>query len=96
VHTIPDQFRPFLDWGVDGVYDGLWIDDPDQPHPPFVVMASPMDLAEPIHVEATNVEEFLRLVDLGLESPERGESAQRAVETRRSLGPPPIVGYAVP
>lgn len=53
--NIPDQFRPFLRWGVDGVHEGLWIDDARQAHPPYVVMASPMDFSAPIQIEAPNV-----------------------------------------
>jgi hypothetical protein len=37
------------------VHEGLWIDDARQAHPPYVVMASPMDFSAPIQIEAPNV-----------------------------------------
>jgi hypothetical protein len=94
---IPDEFRPFLSWGVDGVHDGLWIDDANQAHSPFVVMASPMDFSEPIRVEATDVKAWLSLVDIGdLRAPEWRAAARRAAEERNAIGLPPIVGEAKP
>jgi hypothetical protein len=31
--NVPNEFRAFLTWGVDGLHEGLWIDDIDQAHP---------------------------------------------------------------
>jgi len=60
---VPDEFRPSLAWGVDGVHEGFWIDAPDQTHPPYVVMVSPMD-ADSIQVEARDVIRWLDLLRL--------------------------------
>jgi hypothetical protein len=89
--NIPDQFRRFLRWGVDGVHEGLWIYDPRQAHPPYVVMASPMDFSEPIQIEATNVEEWLRLIEIEDHEAAEWIAAERsAVDSRRLLGLPRI------
>jgi hypothetical protein len=62
---VPDEFRAFLSWGVDGVHEGLWIDALDQAHSPHVVMVSPMD-TDAIHVEARDVETWHGLLRLGI------------------------------
>jgi hypothetical protein len=80
---------------VDGVHEGLWIDDVNQDHPPCVVMASPMDLDGPIRLEAADVEEWLVLVErdrAGIQptGPDWEEAARNAAEKRASLGLAPI------
>lgn len=81
---VPDEFRAFLAWGVDEVHDGLWIDDPNQRHAPYVAMASPMDFAEPILIETTNASEFLSLVELSDVGAREWEVVpERAAATRR-------------
>ncbi len=94
--NIPDQFRPFLRWGVDGVHEGLWIDDPRRAHPPYVVMASPMDFSEPIQIEATNVDEWLTLIEIDDHEAAEWVAAERsAVDDRRLLGLPRIPSEGV-
>jgi hypothetical protein len=93
--NVPNEFRAFLTWGVDGVHEGLWIDDIGQAHPPCVVMASPMDFDDPIRLESKNVEQWLALVErhqsgLDTDWPDWEEAARRAVEDRQSLGLSPI------
>lgn len=93
--NVPNEYRAFLAWGVDGVHAGLWIDDIDQAHPPYVVMASPMDFDDPIRLEAKSVEACLALVergDTGLETAwsDCEDAAPRAAEDRSAMGLPPI------
>jgi hypothetical protein len=89
--NIPVQFRPFLRWGVDGVHEGLWIDDARQAHPPYVVMASPMDFSEPIQIEATNVDEWLGLIEIDDHEAAEWVAAERsAIDSRTLLGLPRI------
>ena len=59
---IPDEFRAFASWGVDGVHEGLRIDSPAQVQEPTVVMVSPTDFGEPIIVKAAHVRAWLDLV----------------------------------
>jgi hypothetical protein len=61
---VPDAFRAFLSWGVDGVHEGLWFDSHDQKHAPNVVMVSPMD-TDAIDLMARDVERWLDLLRLG-------------------------------
>jgi hypothetical protein len=76
---------------VDGVHDGLWIDDPQQAHPPYVVIASPTDFDAPVQIEATDVDEWLALVAIGdLQAADWDDAARGAADNRRSLGLPPI------
>jgi hypothetical protein len=90
--NVPGQFRAFLAWGVDGVHEGLWIDDPHQSHAPPVVMASPMDFDEPNIPMAADVEQWLDLVlrQVPLTDVEWKHASERATERRRELGLPPI------
>ena len=89
--NIPDQFRPFLRWGVDGVHEGLWIDDPRQSQSPYVVMASPMDFSEPVLIEATNVDEWLALIEIEDHTAAEWVAAeQAAIDGRSKLGLPRI------
>jgi hypothetical protein len=95
IRQLPNEFRAFLTWDVDGVHEGLWIDDIDQAHPPYVVMASPMDFDDPIRLEAKNVQEWLALVErggTGLETDwsDWEDAARRAAEDRSAMGLPPI------
>jgi len=91
---VPDEFRAFLAWGVDGVHEGLWIDAPDQEHAPYVVMFSPMDFSHSIRVEARDVDTWHGLLRMGIFVEHHGnaweEESEAAVEYRQSMGLPPI------
>jgi hypothetical protein len=97
---VPDEFRAFLRWGVDGVHEGLWIDAPDQEHAPSVVMVSPMD-TDAIAIETRDVDSWHGLLRLGIFVEHHGnaweEESDAAIEHRRRLGLPPIpVQYDIP
>jgi len=100
---VPDEFRAFLSWGVDGVHEGFWIDAPDQTHPPYVVMVSPMDFDESIRIEARDVGRWLDLLRMGKpwdneDALEVWEQERRAaVQQRHVHGLPPIPSeYDIP
>ena len=98
---VPGEFRAFLSWGVDGVHEGLWIDDLHQKHSPYVVMVSPMDFSDAIRVEARDVDTWHGLLRLGIFVEHHGnaweEESEAAVELRQTLGLPPIpVTYDIP
>jgi hypothetical protein len=83
------------------VHEGLWIDAPDQEHPPYVVMVSPMDFSDAIRVEARNVDTWHSLLRLGIFVEHHGnaweEESAAAVELRQALRLPPIpVTYDIP
>lgn len=84
----PPEFRSFCSWGVDGVYDGLWIDRPGQPHRPFFVLLSPMDFEEPIVLLASSVDDWLRTFTG--DEVAMATAQQRATEQRRSWGLPGV------
>ncbi|MDQ4108602.1 MAG: hypothetical protein M3138_07340 [Actinomycetota bacterium] len=97
---VPDEFRPFLSWGVDGVHEGLWIDVQHQGHAPYVVMVSPMD-TDAIRVEARDVDSWHALLRLGIFVEHHGnaweEEREAAIAHRRRLGLPSIpVQYDIP
>jgi hypothetical protein len=84
----PPEFRPFCSWGVDGVYDGLWIDRPGQPHRPFFVLFSPMDFEEPIVLLASSVDDWLRT--FSGDEVAMAIARERAAEQRRNWGRPGV------
>ena len=90
--NIPDDFRAFAAWGVDGVHEGLWIGDPWQSHMPFVAMASPMD-SESLILMASNVDEWLEMVTVVVSTGDFGREESfraRAATMRASMDLPPL------
>lgn len=94
--SVPEAFRSFASFGVDGVHTGLWVDDPDQRHEPTVVMATPMD--DPVlTLMAVDVATWLdrmarRSAGERLGEDEWARYAQDAADRRTALDLPPIPG----